>query len=52
MQYLSTKAEAGKAPTTKQIPLSTIYEEAQRTNQPVISVLGDAYSQGFKVFQD
>jgi hypothetical protein len=52
MQYLSTKAEAGKAPATKQIPLSIIYEEAQRTNQPVISVLGDAYSQGFKVFQD
>ena len=52
MQYLSTRAEAGKAPTTKQVPLSAIYEESSKTGRPVLSVLGEVSNAGYKIFQD
>jgi hypothetical protein len=52
MQYLSTRAEAGKAPTNKQVPLSAIYEESSRTGRPVLSVLGEVSNAGYKIFQD
>jgi hypothetical protein len=52
MQYLSTRAEAGKAPTNKQVPLSAIYEESSRTGRTVLSVLGEVSNAGYKIFQD
>ena len=52
MQYLSTRAEAGKAPTNKQVPLSAVYEESSRTGRPVLSVLGEVSNAGYKIFQD